>query len=70
MLKILKLFIKNRKELTFFNVTEFYVIGIITLVSMIAGHIYGAPSVSIYIALCLALLVNNNSKTKEKTTLK
>lgn len=70
--KSIKYTIKNKFKLSYFKLTNIYTIGIITLVSMMAGHIYGAPAVSIYIALSIAMLDNGlkkeelEEKTKEK----
>ena len=47
---------KNKFRLSFFKLTNIYVIGIITVISMIAGHVYSAPSVSIYVSFAMAML--------------
>lgn len=64
MFKGLKYTIKNKFKLSYFKLTNIFTIGIITIVSMMAGHIYGAPSVSIYIALSIAML--NSALKKEE----
>ena len=47
---------KNKFRLSFFKLTNIYVIGIITVISMIAGHVYSAPAVSIYVSFAMAML--------------
>lgn len=64
-IKAIKYTIKNKFKLSYFKLTNIFTIGIITVISLMAGHIYGAPSVSIYIALSIAML--NSALKKEDT---
>lgn len=54
--RTIKSIFKNKFRLSFFKLTNIYVIGIITLISMIAGHVYSAPAVSIYVSFAMAML--------------
>lgn len=54
--RTIKSIFKNKFRLSFFKLTNIYVIGIITMISMIAGHVYSAPAVSIYISFAMAML--------------
>lgn len=63
--KGIKYTIQNKFKLSYFKLTNIFTIGIITVVSMMAGHIYGAPSVSIYIVLSIAMF--NSALKKEET---
>lgn len=54
--RTIKSIFKNKFRLSFFKLTNIYVIGIITMISMIAGHVYGAPAVSIYVSFAMAML--------------
>lgn len=68
--KIISTIIKRNFELTFFKLTNIYAVGIVTLIAMIAGHVYGAPAVSIYVAVGIAMINNslsNQKSQKEKT---
>lgn len=75
--RTIKSIFKARFKLSFFKLTNIYVIGIITLISMIAGHVYSSPSVSIYISLSIAMLDSAltkgeklvNEKQKNKVTI-
>lgn len=60
--RTLKSIFKNKLGLSFFKFTNIYVIGIITMISMIAGHVYSAPAVSIYVSFAMAML--NSALTK------
>ena len=66
--RTLKSIFKNKFGLSFFKFTNIYVIGIITMISMIAGHVYSAPAVSIYVSFAMAML--NSSLTKCELELK
>ena len=66
--RTLKSIFKNKFGLSFFKFTNIYVIGIITMISMIAGHVYSAPAVSIYVSFAMAML--NSSLTKSELELK
>ena len=63
--KAIRLVLKNRFRISFFNFTSIYLIGIMTLISMTAGHVYSAPAVSIYVSVIIALL-DSNSISKEE----
>lgn len=52
----IKYTITNKFKLSYFKLTNIFTIGIITVISMMAGHVYGAPAVSIYIAVSIAML--------------
>lgn len=76
--RVIKLMFQSKFTFTFFKLTNIYVIGIVTMISMIAGHVYGAPSVSIYIAISIAMLESaitkiefpvDNSNRKKKVTI-
>lgn len=54
--RTLKSIFKNKFRLSFFKLTNIYVIGIITMISMMAGHVYSAPAVSIYVSFAMAML--------------
>ena len=54
--RTIKSIFKNKFRLSFFKLTNIYVIGIITMISMIAGHVYSAPAVSIYVSFAMAML--------------
>lgn len=60
--RIIKFIVKNKFNLSFFKLTNIYVIGIITLISMMAGHVYGAPPVSIYVVFAAAMFSGNLTK--------
>lgn len=64
----IKSIIKNKFRLSFFKLTNIYVIGIITLISLIAGHVYSAPSVSIYV--CFAMSMLDSALTKGELQIK
>lgn len=66
--RTLKSIFKNKFGLSFFKFTNIYVIGIITMISMIAGHVYSSPAVSIYVSFAMAML--NSSLTKCELELK
>ena len=66
--RTLKSIFKNKLGLSFFKFTNIYVIGIITMISMIAGHVYSSPAVSIYVSFAMAML--NSSLTKCELELK
>ena len=66
--RTLKSIFKNKFGLSFFKFTNIYVIGIITMISMIAGHVYSSPAVSIYVSFAMAML--NSSLTKSELELK
>ena len=63
-LRTLKSISKNKFSLTYFKLTNIYVIGIITLISMIAGHVYGAPPVSIYVIFSCGMLDSALTKSE------
>lgn len=75
--RTIKSIFKAKFKLSFFKLTNIYVIGIITLISMIAGHVYSSPSVSIYVSLSIAMLDSAltkgeklvNEKQKNKVTI-
>lgn len=76
--RVIKLIFQSKFTFTFFKLTNIYIIGIVTMISMIAGHVYGAPSVSIYVAISIAMLESaitkiefpvNNSNRKKKVTI-
>lgn len=76
--RTIKSIFKNKFRLSFFKLTNIYVIGIITLISMIAGHVYSAPAVSIYVSFAMAMLDSaltkgelevKESKEKKKITI-
>lgn len=54
--RTIKSIFKNKFRVSFFKLTNIYVIGIITIISMIAGHVYSAPAVSIYVSFAMAML--------------
>ena len=54
--RTIKSIFKNKFRLSFFKLTNIYVIGIITMISMMAGHVYSAPAVSIYVSFAMAML--------------
>ena len=54
--RTIKSIFKNKFRLSFFKLTNIYVIGIVTMISMIAGHVYSAPAVSIYVSFAMAML--------------
>ena len=66
--RTIKSIIKSKFQLSFFKLTNIYVIGIMTLISLIAGHVYSAPAVSIYIAFSVAML--DSALTKGEMPLK
>lgn len=66
--RTIKSIIKSKFQLSFFKLTNIYVIGIMTLISLIAGHVYSAPAVSIYIAFSVAML--DSALTKGEIPLK
>lgn len=76
--RVIKLIFQSKFTFTFFKLTNIYIIGIVTMISMIAGHVYGAPSVSIYVAISIAMLESaitkiefpvDNSNRKKKVTI-
>ena len=76
--RVIKLMFQSKFTFTFFKLTNIYIIGIVTMISMIAGHVYGAPSVSIYVAISIAMLESaitkiefpvDNSNRKKKVTI-
>ena len=69
--KVLSSLFHHKLKLTFFRVTNLYTIAIVTMISMVAGHVYGAPAVSIYVAVACAMLNSAMDKqNKEKSNLK
>ena len=67
-----KTIIKDRFKLSFFKLTSIYALAIVTMISMVAGHVYSAPAVSIYAAFMMAILSNtkieliSNKASQEK----
>lgn len=66
--RTIKSIFKNKFRLSFFKLTNIYVIGIITLISMIAGHVYSAPAVSIYVSFAMAMLESALTKGELEIT--
>ena len=66
--RTIKSIFKNKFRLSFFKLTNIYIIGIITLISMIAGHVYSAPAVSIYVSFAMAMLESNLTKGELEIT--
>lgn len=54
--KTLKQIFRKKNELTYYKITNIYTIIITLFISFIAGHVFGAPGVSIYLALFIAML--------------
>lgn len=60
--------IKKKIDISYFKLTNIAMIGITTMISFIAGHVFSSPAVSIYIAITIAMLFNtisSSSKTKD-----
>lgn len=64
---IIKSLFQSKFRVSFFKLTNIYVIGIATMISMIAGHVYSAPAVSIYVSFSIAMMINILSEKKNET---
>lgn len=61
--------VKNKFHFSYYLFTSLYVTGLLLVISMIAGHVFSAPAVSIYSSLAFAILsseLDNNKNIKKK----